>query len=155
MSRLNIEQLEKICHLVLEANLEDGTLEQELIDHISCEIEHCMDQGQEFETAFLAVIGEIDHLALQRVEQEKKDLIRTQKRIKKEFWHNLRQTVLWNIASFSIFIPAPAFMYGLWVFLGHTGGLVSGIVGTFYLIRWMHSWIEWSQFKKELKITGE
>ncbi len=155
MARLTLEELEQICQLVLQADLEDEALEQELIDHISCEVEHAMDSGLAFPQAFHTVVSPIDCLALQKVEQDKISLIRTGKRLKKEFWKNLKRTILWNLASFSIFVPAPAFMYGLWIFLGHVGGFSASVVGTFYLIRWMNTWIEWSQFKKELKITGD
>lgn len=56
MKKLHVDQIETICHHVLQCDLSDENLESELIDHLCCEIEMCMAEGMSFPEALKEIL---------------------------------------------------------------------------------------------------
>ena len=120
MVELSRQQIHCILSEVQQADIEHYHLKDELIDHLCCDIEHVMEQGLSFESAFERIKEKIGFRGLQIIQEDTLYLINKNYRTMKKSMNifGLLSTIL--IAGGTIFkmqqLECVGEFFFVWVF---------------------------------------
>lgn len=154
MKKLNYKQIEIICTYVLQANLDDEALQNELIDHICCEVEVHLEGGKDFESALQLVLEEANLAQLQKIHQESVKLIQQGKEIERAIKIAQRGALLCGLGSMMILlkVPGEGWVKGIGIFITHAGGNILSFAMVKYLLDLYWAWKNKKRFNKYLRL---